>query len=65
MKIVVNGKSEKVCADTVADYIHTRGLDSETLVVAHNDCVIKQRLWEETRLCEGDHLELLSFVGGG
>ena len=65
MDIVVNGKPETVASESIAAYIHTAGMDPKTLVVEHNGRVIAQEQWERTPICQGDRLELLSFVGGG
>ena len=65
MDITVNGKTEQVAAETIAAYIHHLGLNPKTLVVEYNGRVIASEGWADTRLCSGDRLELLSFVGGG
>jgi sulfur carrier protein len=65
MEITVNGKMERAAADTIAAYIRDQGLNPKTLVVEYNGKVIPSQQWADTRLCAGDRLELLSFVGGG
>lgn len=65
MEIIVNGKPEETTGENLADYIRTKGLNPEALVVEHNGRVISTEIWSKTRLCDGDKLELLSFVGGG
>jgi sulfur carrier protein len=65
MEITVNGKLENVSSDSIAAYILAKGVNPKALVVEHNGRVIAQEKWDRTPLCQGDHLELLSFVGGG
>jgi sulfur carrier protein len=65
MNIIVNGKPESVASESIAAYIHARGMDPKALVVEHNGRVIAQEQWDRTPLSQGDRLELLSFVGGG
>jgi sulfur carrier protein len=65
MNIIVNGKPESVASESIAAYIHARGMDPKALVVEHNGHVIAQEQWDRTPLSQGDRLELLSFVGGG
>jgi thiamine biosynthesis protein ThiS len=40
-------------------------MNAKVMVVEHNGRVIAQDQWDRTPLCQGDRLELLSFVGGG
>jgi thiamine biosynthesis protein ThiS len=65
MNISVNGKIEAIAAGNIAAYVRDKGLEPKTLVVEHNGQVIVSEHWTDTPLCEGDQLELLSFVGGG
>jgi len=65
MQITVNGKITDVAADTIAAYIRDQGLNPKALVVEHNGQVVASQHWPHARLCAGDQLELLSFVGGG
>ncbi|MCK4957240.1 MAG: sulfur carrier protein ThiS [Candidatus Cloacimonetes bacterium] len=65
MKIMVNSKSETVNPGSILDFISSKGLAPEALIVEHNYKIIKKEEWANIRLDEGDNLELLSFVGGG
>jgi sulfur carrier protein len=65
MEITVNGKPERVSLESIAAYVRAKGMDPKALVVEHNGRVIAQDQWDRTPLCQGDCLELLSFVGGG
>jgi sulfur carrier protein len=65
MEITVNGERENVSSDSIAAYILAKGMNPKALVVEYNGRVIAQEKWGSTPLCQGDRLELLSFVGGG
>ena len=65
MQIRINGKTEEITPCTIAQLVHQRGLNPQSLVVEHNQNIVKQDQWPEIELTEGDTLELLSFVGGG
>jgi len=65
MEIFVNGIKESTKPCSLDQFITRKGLNSEALVVELNQQIIKQKHWPATEIREGDHLELLSFVGGG
>lgn len=65
MKIIVNGKKEKLKVSTITELVEEKELDKSGLVVEHNGKIIKQEKWSKNKLQDGDKLELLSFVGGG
>lgn len=65
MKITINGKQETIQPCTISEFVASRGLSPDALVVEHNQRIVKQDAWGRVRLEENDTLELLSFVGGG
>ncbi len=66
MNIVINGTEETLPPDrTIADYLTSRELSHETVVVEHNLHVISTSAYHKTILLEGDKVEILRFVGGG
>lgn len=66
MEIHINGETRSVAADiTVQQLLAELGLDEKTVVVLRNDEVVTMDQFGETRLSEGDQLELVRFVGGG
>ena len=65
MNIRVNGKVETIAPCSIAEFVMTKGLPVESLVVEYNREIVKQAQWTEVSLKEDDQLELLSFVGGG
>ncbi len=65
MELQVNGEKMQSSAATLGQLIAERKLPSESLIVEHNARIVKQQEWDNTRLQEGDTIELLNFVGGG
>lgn len=66
MKIVLNGKDVELDGvTTVLDMLKARDLVPETVVVELNKEIVPSDRFAETEINDGDHLEVLRFVGGG
>lgn len=65
MDVHLNGKIVTTGSLTLKDLIEQSGFNSESLIAELNFEVIRQDQWANTRINEGDRIELLSFVGGG
>ena len=66
MKIVVNGEERELREGaTVADLVALSGVAPERVAVELNREVVRRARWAETRLGEGDRVEIVHFVGGG
>ena len=66
MLIQINGESREVPeAITLTELIRNLSLAPERLAIELNRQVIRRAAWTETRLQEGDRLEIVHFVGGG
>jgi len=66
VKIVVNGKELEVADGmTVLGLLELKEIGSGTVVVELNRDILPVEAFAETALNEGDHLEVLRFVGGG
>jgi len=67
MKLVVNG--EKVEIPHTVDRVHTLlqhfNLDQKVVIVELNDEILEKGSHQETRVCDGDKIEIVHFVGGG
>ncbi len=64
--IMLNGESRRVpAAGTLADLLHTLGLDPRTVVVEHNRGIVRRPQLAETPVNDGDMVEVVHFVGGG
>ena len=66
IEITVNGASRRIAAGlTVADLIAELGLTGRRVAVERNRDVVPRTHHGAVRLEAGDHLELVTFVGGG
>ncbi|HTE52878.1 MAG TPA: sulfur carrier protein ThiS [Kofleriaceae bacterium] len=66
LEITVNGTARRVAAGvTVADLISDLGLTGRRVAVERNRDVVPRSRHTEVRLETGDHLEVVTFVGGG
>jgi len=64
--IQVNGESRETAAGTtVAELLSQLGLNSGRLAIELNLRILPKTKWQETRVAEGDRLEIVQFVGGG
>ena len=65
MNITVNGESREITAQTsVAALIQQLRLLPKTVAVELNKRLLRSDRYE-TVLCEGDSIEIVTFVGGG
>ena len=66
LEIIINGETRRVASPaTVADLLRQLRLDPRTVVVELNRQIIRRPQLEDTKLAEGDAVELVHFVGGG
>jgi len=66
IQVSVNGESLRVpSGSTVADVLRRLSLDRARVAVEHNLRVVPRAEHASLRLNHGDHLEIVTFVGGG
>ena len=66
MRIVLNGEARDVPAEaTVRDVLAELGLRSDEVAVERNRELVPRARHAETRLAEGDDVEVVTLVGGG
>jgi thiamine biosynthesis protein ThiS len=64
--VTANGKDYDVRTGvSVAEFIRSRGLDPNLVVVEHNGEALERARYDEVVLEEGDRLELVRAVAGG
>jgi sulfur carrier protein len=65
MRLILNGKEREVeGAATVEELIRSLGIH-RMIVVQHNEVILKAEQYPETRLRDGDVIEIVHMVGGG
>ena len=65
MQIKLNGKTITTDCRSLSHVIRETEYDPSSLIAEVNFEVIREPLWSETVINDGDQIELLSFVGGG
>jgi thiamine biosynthesis protein ThiS len=66
VKITLNGDPYEVDDPlTVAALLTRLDIDARRVAVEHNLIVLKRAAFEHAVVREGDHIEIVNFVGGG
>ncbi|QHE53512.1 sulfur carrier protein ThiS [Pontibacillus sp. HMF3514] len=67
MTIQVNGKQIDLpqTVKHISDLLHHYNLQSNQVIVELNQTIVDQKLHSDTRIQNGDQVELVHFVGGG
>ena len=64
--VLVNGEARPLeDGTTVIDLLESLELDPATVVVERNREIVPRERHADTRLSDGDQIELVHFVGGG
>lgn len=64
--ITVNGKQIQLTSEmSVADYLEENNYQINRIAVEMNEEILPKYSYSETMLKDGDHLEVVTFVGGG
>ena len=66
MHIILNGKPHSLDDGTsVADMLQGLKIEPIRVAVEVNEDIVARKTFTETRLREGDRVEIVTFVGGG
>jgi sulfur carrier protein len=66
MKLQINGESHDFESPlTLAGLVGHLGMKSDRVAVELNRAIVARDQWAQTNLADGDHLEIVHFVGGG
>lgn len=66
IEISINGEDHRVPPDsTIAELLESLGLDCRHVAVEQNRHLVLKTDYDKTSLAAGDHLEIVTFVGGG
>ena len=61
----INGEAEAVDGKKLIDYLQEGQYPLKRIAVERNGDIVPKREYESTILCDGDKIEIVSFVGGG
>ena len=67
MRVTVNGAERELAtpAASVADLVREMGFEGKRIAVERNGAIVPKSRYGETRLADGDRLEIVGAVGGG
>ncbi|MCR4639882.1 sulfur carrier protein ThiS [Ruminococcus sp.] len=63
--LTINGKEYELNGETVAEALAEIGYGEQRVAVELNESIVPRDQYASTVLYEGDHLEVVRFVGGG
>ncbi len=63
--VKINGVELDIAGKTVAEYLATTNYDPKRIAVERNGDIVPKSQYADTLLCDGDNVEVVSFVGGG
>jgi thiamine biosynthesis protein ThiS len=66
IEIFLNGETKRIPEGlTVARLVASLDLGSQGLAVEYNRKILRKENWDRQLISEGDHIEVVHFVGGG
>jgi thiamine biosynthesis protein ThiS len=66
VRLTVNGEQRQVqAASDISALVALLGLDERKIAIERNLAIVPRSLWPATALADGDHIEIVHFVGGG
>lgn len=66
MRITLNGESHDLAGPlSLKDFLARLDLDPAKVAIERNLAIVPRSAYGETRLAEGDRLEIVHFIGGG
>ncbi len=63
--VKINGAEKDVAGITITEYLKTTDFDCARIAVERNGDIVFKMQYDDTVLCDGDCVEIVSFVGGG
>ena len=63
--LTINGKEYEYNGKTVTEVLDALGYSNQQVAVELNESIVPKTQYNDTVLYEGDHLEVVRFVGGG
>ena len=66
MHLFINGDEKSFAGSlSLAQLIEQLGMKGDRVAVELNREIVSRTQWSETKLADGDRLEIVHFVGGG
>ncbi|HVM94435.1 MAG TPA: sulfur carrier protein ThiS [Terriglobales bacterium] len=65
MTLTINGESRTTAAQTLTELVSELGMKPDRVAIELNRDIAPRDRWPQTKLKDGDQLEIVHFVGGG
>lgn len=63
--VMINGTSIDAVGQSVLEYLRTTACNLQRIVIEYNGEILPKESYESTILADDDHVEIISFMGGG
>lgn len=63
--VKINGTAIDAVGQTLTQYLAATSYDPKRIAVERNNDIVPKAQYDTTVLCDGDVIEVVSFVGGG
>lgn len=63
--VKINGEELNIAGKSISEYLATTNYDPKRIAVERNGDIVPKAQYDKTMLCDGDVVEVVSFVGGG
>ena len=63
--VTINGTSIDAAGRSVSEYLATTACNPQRIVIEYNDEILPRENYATTLLADGDHVEIIRFMGGG
>ncbi len=63
--VKINGEELNIAGKTLTEWLSLTNYDVKRIAVEKNGDIVPKAQYDETILCDGDVVEVVSFVGGG
>ncbi|WP_226085843.1 sulfur carrier protein ThiS [Mesobacillus sp. S13] len=67
MELIINGERMNIPSQikTASELLNYFQLEEKVLIVELNEAILEKSAHQDTRLSDGDRIEIVHFVGGG
>lgn len=66
MQLTINGEQREITlGSSIESLLKDKNLKAQMVVVEHNGLIVPRNLYSETRLQDGDTLEIVQMMAGG
>jgi len=63
--VIINGNEETVTTNSLPDYLESKNINIDHIVVEINGNILEKESIKITMLNENDKIEIIRFMGGG